>query len=255
MTRRLSSITGFVAISLLLVAAPTYAQQADTSATDTTAADTTRPSPVVDTTRTLAAMDSLAAGILPNDRLAVDPLAADTALSADARRERARERARTAAEAWLSLIDEGAFNTSWDEAAASLRDSVSRAAWRKQGAQARPPLDSLTSRQLTRAEYRDSTTHIPGSSPVIALQYYTRFGDRSALEAVITTKPDTSWQVAGYRRVRAPADSAFVPADSTQAPADSLRSRPDSVRAPDRSQVPPGSGRPEDQSEPNGPHG
>lgn len=244
MTRRPVSLALLLGLPLLLLTVPAHAQQADTSATDTPATDTT----AVDTARTAPADTAAADTALTDapaadtaqvpmtpDTLATDTMAAadtaavDTALSAAARRERAKERAQRAAEAWLSLTDDGQFGASWDEAAPSLQRNISREAWKKRGTQARAPLDSLLNRELMRVEYRDSTAQLPGGAPVVALQYRTAFAGRSALEAVITTRPDTSWKVAGYRIV--PADSAQVPADSVQAPADSARA-PDSTQAP-----------------------
>ena len=221
MMRRRSFLVALL-LPLLLLPLPAHAQQADTTETDTTAADTTAATAPADTASTDTARtngpvaDTAQAAMAP-DTLVADSLApADTALSAEARRDRAKERAQIAAEAWLALTDDGQFGASWDEAAASLQRSVSREAWQKRGAQVRATLDSLTNRTLTRAVYRDSTTQIPGGAPVVALQYRTAFAGQSALEAVITTKQDTGWKVAGYRVVPPPADSAQA-RDSTQA--------------------------------------
>lgn len=258
MTRRPISLALLLGLPLLLLTVPAHAQQADTSATDTAATDTPATdtsatdttavdTTAVDTARTTpadtAAADTAMADLPPadttqapmtpdtlaTDTMAVaDTAAVDTALSAAARRERAKERAQQAAEAWLTLTDAGQFGASWDEAAPSLQRNISREAWKKRGTKARAPLDSLLNRELTRVEYRDSTAQLPGGAPVVALQYRTAFADRSALEAVITTRPDTSWKVAGYRVVKAPADSVQAP-DSTQAPPapDSLQNQPE----------------------------
>lgn len=233
-------------LPLLVLTLPAHAQQADTSATDMSATDTTEAAPpAVDTARTAstdtaaadtamtdtATADTAQAATAP-DTLAADTLSAadtaavDTALSAEARRERAEERAQAAAEAWLSLTDDGQFGESWDEAAASLQSSVSRKVWQERGAQARDSLRSLTDRTLTRTEYRDSTARLPGGTPVVALQYRTEFEGQTALEAVITTKEDAGWKVAGYRAVPIPADSAQAPSDSVRAP-DSTQARPE----------------------------
>lgn len=259
MMRLLCLLVPLFVSPFLLLTGSAHAQQEDTTDAPPAAVDTTRlPSPdtaATDTTQAQVAPDSLAASdTLSADSMAVDSVAADTALSAEAQRERAQEQAQKAAEAWLSLIDDGAFGTSWDEAAVSLQNDVSRAAWQERGAQARATLDSLTRRELTRVEYRDSTTQIPGDAPVVALQYSTAFAAQGALEAVITTKADTTWKVAGYRVVQAPADSVVAPPDSLQAPGDSLHSQPDSTRPPDSTQSPEPR-RPENQPEPDSTQG
>jgi hypothetical protein len=243
MTHRRAPLAALLVLPLVLLTAPAHAQEADTTAadplaTDTTATDTTRAAPPdtaaadtamadlppADTTQAPTTSDTLA-----TDTMAVaDTAAADTALSAEARRERAKKRARTAAEAWLSLTDDGQFGASWDEAASSLQNSVSREAWQKRGTQARATLDSLKNRELTSAVYRDSTMQIPGDAPVVALRYSTDFEGGRTLEAVITAKQNTDWKVAGYRVVPAPADSAQAPNSTQASPApDSIQNQPE----------------------------
>jgi hypothetical protein len=93
----------------------------------------------------------------------------------------------------------------------------------------RSRLDTLTSRTLTRARYRDSTRQIPGGRPVVALKYETQFGEEAVLEAVITTKQEADWAVAGYRIVPRPdaaqPDSTQAAPDSAQAPSDSTQTQ------------------------------
>lgn len=244
---RLLAPLGLLFVSALLPTGPAYAQQEDTTATDPTVVDTARPSPT-DTAATDSRQVPDAPDTLPADSMAADSTLGNTTRSAEARRERARAQAQKVAEAWLSLIDDGAFGTSWDEAAVSLQNAVSREEWQERGAEARAALDSLTSRELTRTEYRDSTAQIPGGTPVVALQYRTAFAAQTVLEAVITTKADTSWKVAGYRMVQSPADSVSAPSDSTKASADSMQnpSPPEARRKPDD---------PADQPEPDSTQG
>lgn len=147
----------------------------------------------------------------------------DTSAAGDAsvdedRTALAREQARAAAASWLSLTDDGQFGESWDAAAPSLQETLSREEWIERGEQARSALPSPASRELQRAQYRDSTAQIPGGKPVVALQYRTDFDGETVLEAVVTAKQDTTWKVAGYRIVPAP-DSVRA-ADSTQTDAD-----------------------------------
>ena len=173
--------------------------------------------------------------------------AAPDTLSATERRAQAREAARAAADSWLSLTDAGQFGESWDAAAPVLKEGISREQWVQRGTRVRNRLRALETRTLTRTRYRDSTRQIPGGQPVVALQYQAQFEGQSVLEAVITTKQEGDWAVAGYRIVPNP-DSTQTP-DSTQAPSspesvqapDSMRAapRPDSAQAPpDTTQVP-----------------
>jgi hypothetical protein len=213
MPRRLRRLA-LLAVALLCGTTPLYAQEADTTADapapDTAAVDTTTP--------TALAADSLRA-----DTLAADTLAADTATTrADslaalrrqrrrARRRAAQQQARAAAEEWLALTDAGDFEASWEAADSTLQAGISRDDWIDQGRRVRGRLDTIRARRLTRSTYRDSTARLPGAGPVVLLQYSAETARGAILEAVVTTRRDTTWTVAGYRVVPASA------ADSTRA--------------------------------------
>jgi len=187
--RRLLTPLAVLAGALLLGGLPARAQQADTTAADT------------------AATDTLAA-----DSLADDPQAVD---STAPRRARARRAARTAAEEWLALIDRKDFEGSWTAADSTLRAGIAQEDWADQSIRARAWLDTLRARRLQRVQYRDSTAQIPGGHPVVILQYASEYAKGRVREAVITTKRDTAWAVAGYRVVSARGDR--LQADTTQA--------------------------------------
>jgi hypothetical protein len=187
----------------LLGPPPARAQQADT-----TAAPDTTTAPAVDTTG--AAADSLARA--RPDTLAADP----TGGAVVDRHRRAKQAARAAAESWLALIDAGAFDEGWTAADSTLRAGMTREDWENQGIRARHRLDTLRARRLARAQYRDSTAQIAGGAPVVILQYAAEYAKGPAWEAVVTTRRDTSWGVAGYRVVAARNDSLRVRPDTTQ---------------------------------------
>lgn len=163
-------------LPLLIWTAPSHAQQADS-----TAADTTRQ--VADVQQGPA-----------------DTATADTMSVAD-RRRRAEQAAQTAAEEWLALVDAGDFYESWEAADSTFQARLSQEDWVKQGIQARSQLDSLRSRELSRVRYTESMPQIPGGQPVVLLRYATEYATGATLEAVITTKRDTAWKVVGYRMV------------------------------------------------------
>ena len=232
----MSRFLSLAAVLLLLVGGlPVHAQEADTSATDTSATDTSTvetPTPdtsvtdtsVADTTAAEPmAADTTQAEAVPADTVQADSLAADSAVVAETVDLSPQELAREAAESWLTMIDSSEFGRSWDAATPSFQDGRTREQWISQATQAREQLQALQSRQLRSTQYRDSTARLPGG-PVAVLQYYSKFNGGTTLEAVITTRPDSIWRVAGYRVVPAPdsvtaPDSVAVP-DSTQAPSD-----------------------------------
>lgn len=189
-----------ISLSLVVAAGPVYGQE-----TDTTTADTTEAHPA-DTLETAA----------PADTQAVDSPDTTRTLSPE---ETAKEQAQAAAEAWLSLLDEGQFGATWDAATASLQQGIPRERWIAEGATARAEFDDLQSRELVERTFRDSTAEGPGGAPVVVLQYRTEFSSGVIREGLITTRPDTTWKVAGYR---AAPTSEPVPA---QEPGDSVESQ------------------------------
>jgi len=188
MPRLFASLAVFV-LTFVLGSLPARAQPVDTTAADTT------------------------------DTPAADSLSADTPTAERPSRQRtqARQAAQTAAEEWLALIDGGDFEGSWTAADSTLRAGISQEDWADQGIRARVWLDTLHVRRLQRAQYRDSTSRISGGHPVVILEYASEYAKGQAREAVITTKRDTAWAVAGYRVVSARGDSLQVRTDTTQA--------------------------------------
>lgn len=207
-----------VTVLLLLGALPVQAQETDTSATDTTAVDTVQvhdapPDTTVADSLEGEPSDSVKTAV--RDSVDADTLQAETDTTTTlSPQERAKKEARAAAESWLSLTDNGDFGASWDAADTTLQESISREAWIDQGLRARYRLDTLRSRQLMTAEFRDSTSQFLRGSPVVILQYRSAFERDSTREAVITTKRDTAWKVAGYRAVPATTDTTQVQPDS-----------------------------------------
>jgi hypothetical protein len=186
------------ALLLVVGGTPAQAQPADTTASGTTTVDTTADRPADPSG---AAPDSVATGPGP----------------AANRRAQATAAARTAAEEWLALIGAGAFEESWAAADPTLRARISREDWADQGLRAQYRLDTLRARRLTRAQYRASAAQL-GGRPAVILRYAAEYAKGRAREAVITTKRDTAWAVAGYRVVSARGDSLRVRPDTTQGP-------------------------------------
>ena len=203
MPRLFASLAVFV-LTFVAGSLSVHAQQVDTAAADTAATDPLQ-----------APTDSV--GPSRADTLAADSLSADTpaAERTSERRKEARQAAQTAAEEWLALIDGGDFEESWTAADSTLRAGISQEDWADQGIRSRVWLDTLHTRRLQRAQYRESTSQIPGGHPVVILEYASEYAKGPAREAVITTKRDTAWAVAGYRVVSARGDS--LQADTTQA--------------------------------------
>jgi Protein of unknown function (DUF4019) len=111
----------------------------------------------------------------------------------------ATEAAQKAAESWLSLVDEGKYGQSWDEAAAFFKSKVPKQQWEGMLNQVRAPLGKTQSRKLKGAKYTTELPNVPKGEYVV-IQYDTSFENKGpAVETVVPMKEeDGSWRVSGY---------------------------------------------------------
>ena len=107
--------------------------------------------------------------------------------------------ARSAAETWLALVDEGKYGESWDEAAALFKGAVRREQWEQAAAAVRAPLGGVRGRELKSARYLRSLPSAPDGEYVV-IRYTTSYEKKQ--QAVETVTPmldhDGQWRVSGY---------------------------------------------------------
>jgi hypothetical protein len=103
------------------------------------------------------------------------------------------------AEAWLSLIDQGKYGESWDEAAQLFKGAVSRDAWKDSLVGARTPLGKLVSRKLKSKRSAGSLPGAPDGTYVV-IQYDVTFENKKSAVETITPmlETDGTWRVSGY---------------------------------------------------------
>ncbi len=105
----------------------------------------------------------------------------------------------TAAEHWLDLVDGGAYDQSWKEAASLFRGVVKEADWVASLNAIRKPLGKAISRNLKGAQF---TTELPGvpDGEYVVIQFETSFENKaSAVETITPMKDDDgTWRVSGY---------------------------------------------------------
>lgn len=193
-------------LSLLIITGPVMAQDADSTVApgdtvDTPADTTDLPT---DTTDGRAPSDTTMGPAAQGDSTALAP---DSARALTP--ELAKQQARAAAAAWLEHVDAGQFGTSWDSAATHLQNAVPRAEWIGRGQEARSDLRGLESRGLENITFRDSVAQIPGGQPVVTMEYNSTFEEESVKEAIVMTRQDSDWRVAGYRVVAAQDSTAI----------------------------------------------
>jgi hypothetical protein len=113
--------------------------------------------------------------------------------------QQVEETATASAQKWLTLIDEGKYSESWNEAAGFFKTAVSKKDWLKSMETFRKPLGALISRKLKSKKY---TTSLPGApdGEYVVIQYETSFEHKkSAIETVTPMlDKDGKWRVSGY---------------------------------------------------------
>jgi Protein of unknown function (DUF4019) len=107
--------------------------------------------------------------------------------------------AESAAMAWLTLVDGGQYQQSWESASAVFRQKISWSQWQSRIAAVRGPLGALRSRALQSATPRNALPGAPDGRYVV-LKFATSFEHKA--DAIETVTPvfdaDGHWHVSGY---------------------------------------------------------
>lgn len=109
------------------------------------------------------------------------------------------DKARAAAEHWLSLADSEQRGATWAAAAEPFQAAVKQADWDRQLHSARAPLGVLKRRTLKSATYEKTLPGAPEGEYVV-LVYSSEFANHAgATETVIPARAkDGNWKVSGY---------------------------------------------------------
>ena len=112
----------------------------------------------------------------------------------------ATEQATAAARDWLTVIDAGEYGKSWDEAAAVLKQNITKAQWERAAGTVRKQTGALKSRELQSAQPAHELPGVPAGDYVV-LTYRSSFADVPAATETVTPmrEADGTWRVAGYR--------------------------------------------------------
>lgn len=106
--------------------------------------------------------------------------------------------ARTAAESWLPLVDQGKYAESWKQASSFFRTSVTAEQWQQALQQVRGPLGRFKSRSILSSKpLRNPPNAPPGD--YFLLQYTADFEHRNGtVETVIMARDGKRWLLSGY---------------------------------------------------------
>jgi hypothetical protein len=104
-----------------------------------------------------------------------------------------------AAQAWLTLVDEGNYGESWETAAPYFQNAIPKEQWEQMLIAVRTPLGSLVSREPLNSAYTQSLPGAPDGEYVV-IQFKASFiNKKSAVETVTPMLgSDGSWRVSGY---------------------------------------------------------
>ncbi len=101
--------------------------------------------------------------------------------------------------AWITLVDNGEYGTSWDKAALYFKKSIKKDKWEKMLTSARKPLGKVNTRKLQSKTYKTFLPDAPKGEYVVIL-FETSFKNKESKKEVITAMldKDGQWRVAGY---------------------------------------------------------
>ena len=105
----------------------------------------------------------------------------------------------SAAEEWLTMVDDGKYVESWKEAAQYFKNAVKQEQWEQSLQAVRNPLGKLISRQVESKTYMTSLPGAPDGEYVV-IQFKSSFENKkSAIETVTPMMDrDAKWRVSGY---------------------------------------------------------
>jgi hypothetical protein len=105
----------------------------------------------------------------------------------------------TAAGAWFSLVDEGNYAESWNQAAGLFKAAVTKEQWQNTVKAVKVPLGKVVVRKLKPKQYTKTLPGAPDGEYVV-IQYETTFENKKSAIETITPMldKDGKWRVSGY---------------------------------------------------------
>ena len=111
----------------------------------------------------------------------------------------AEKAAISAAQKWLSVVDEGKYSESWNEASEYFKNAIKKERWEQSLRAVRTPLGNLLSRVLQSQTYKTSLPGAPDGQYVV-IRFQTSFENKKV--AIETVTPmldkDGNCRVSGY---------------------------------------------------------
>jgi hypothetical protein len=113
--------------------------------------------------------------------------------------EVAEKAAVTVSGAWLSLVDEGNYVESWNQASALFKTAVTKEQLQQSLKAVRTPLGRVAARKLKSKQYTKTLPGAPDGEYVV-IQYETTFEKKQSAIEIVTPMldKDGKWRVSGY---------------------------------------------------------
>lgn len=107
------------------------------------------------------------------------------------------EAAADIAAAWLVLIDDGAYDESWDVASSVVQGAMHKDEWGPTIRQARAPYDPISNRELVPSQFMTSVPNMPDGE-YVRLTFATDTASGKVNEIVALIYEGGGWSVMGY---------------------------------------------------------
>jgi hypothetical protein len=107
--------------------------------------------------------------------------------------------AQPSAESWLTMVDEGSYADSWNQAAGYFKGAVKQEKWQDTLQLLRKPLGKVISREVKSKSYHTSLPGAPDGEYVV-IQFETFFENKKSVVETVTPMMDRDgkWRVSGY---------------------------------------------------------
>ena len=103
------------------------------------------------------------------------------------------------AQTWLTMLDKGHYEQSWETASTYFKSMVTKEQWVSQAAAVRNPLGALISRDLKTNLYQKTMPGAPDGEYHVLMFNAVFMNKASAIETVTVMKDkDGQWRLAGY---------------------------------------------------------
>ncbi|MDJ0909621.1 MAG: DUF4019 domain-containing protein [Woeseiaceae bacterium] len=106
----------------------------------------------------------------------------------------------SAAEAFLSLIDKGDYEGSWNQSSAWLRSMTDADQWAEHAGSYRQPLGDVLNREVTSIEIQESLEDMPAGQYAFVTFSSSLADGRNVTEMIgLMLDDDAAWRVIGYQ--------------------------------------------------------